>query len=120
MLDKSSPTSSPPITMEPLLLATVLSFLAIVVAVLRRRRYRSLDHIRGPPTPSWLHGMHPSLAPRDGALTPCRAGHDIELSRQSEAGELDFRWLKEYGATWRIGGHFGVRNTFPNVPMPSY
>lgn len=43
--------------MEPLLLVAALSFIAIVVGVVRRRGYRALDHIRGPPNPSWLHGL---------------------------------------------------------------
>ncbi|RPD64887.1 cytochrome P450 [Lentinus tigrinus ALCF2SS1-6] len=84
--------------MEPLLLAAGLSFVAILVAIVRRRRYRSLDNIRGPPTPSWLHG------------------HDVELTRQNEAGELDFQWMKEYGATWRIGGHLGTQQLMTADP----
>ena len=32
------------------------------------------------------------------------------LSRQQEVGEYDFPWMKEYGTTWRIGGHLGVRS----------
>ncbi|RPD64885.1 cytochrome P450 [Lentinus tigrinus ALCF2SS1-7] len=68
-----------------LLLASVL----IVVELVRRSRYRSLKHIRGPPVPSWVFG------------------HEYMLTRQQEAGEFDFPCVKEYGLTWRIGGLLG-------------
>ncbi|KAI0721329.1 cytochrome P450 [Cerioporus squamosus] len=84
--------------MESLLLAAFLSFLAIFVAAVRRHRSRSLDNIRGPPSPSWLHG------------------HAIALTRQQEVGELDFKWMKEYGATWRIGSHLGTQELMTADP----
>ena len=35
-------------------------------------------------------------------------GHERALSIQAEAGELESKWLHEYGPTWRIAGYFGV------------
>ncbi|RDX57275.1 cytochrome P450 [Lentinus brumalis] len=84
--------------MEPLLLTAFLSLIVIVIAAVRRRRSGSLDNIRGPPSPSWLHG------------------HGVALTRQNEVGELDFQWMKEYGATWRIGGHLGTQQLMTADP----
>ncbi|TBU46080.1 cytochrome P450 [Dichomitus squalens] len=74
-----------------LLVLVLLFALAAAIRIVFRRRYRSLSHIRGPPSPSWLFG------------------HDIATVRQQEVGELDFKWVKEYGATWRIASHLGTQ-----------
>ncbi|KAI8975825.1 PAH-inducible cytochrome P450 monooxygenase PC-PAH 4 [Trametes punicea] len=34
-------------------------------------------------------------------------GHEYELSRQDEVGDLESKWLREYGPTWRISGALG-------------
>ena len=44
-------------------------------------------------------------------------GHPIEMMHQTEVGELDFKWMAEYGATWRISGELGVWNGFNKVPI---
>ncbi|KAI0713469.1 PAH-inducible cytochrome P450 monooxygenase PC-PAH 4 [Earliella scabrosa] len=54
------------------------------------RRRSSLQQIRGPPLRSLL------------------LGHELELENRSDVGEPEFRWMKEYGTTWRIGGCFGT------------
>ncbi|KAI0800951.1 cytochrome P450 [Fomes fomentarius] len=33
------------------------------------------------------------------------AGHDIVINHQTVVREIDFTFMKEYGATWRLGGH---------------
>ncbi|KAM5530700.1 hypothetical protein V8D89_015624 [Ganoderma adspersum] len=76
--------------MQLLILAAFLSITA-ALAVAFRRRYRSLSYIRGPSPPSWLFG------------------HDLAFLRQKEVGEKDFKWVKEYGATWRIASHLGTQ-----------
>ncbi|KAI0666534.1 PAH-inducible cytochrome P450 monooxygenase PC-PAH 4 [Trametes maxima] len=64
-----------------------LSVLIALVGVFRRR---SIKHIRGPPTKSRL------------------LGHDYDLNRQDEVGDLEFSWLREYGPTWRVRGALGA------------
>ena len=39
------------------------------------------------------------------------------MMHQTEVGELDFKWMAEYGATWRISGELGVWNGFNKVPI---
>ena len=36
------------------------------------------------------------------------AGHEFAFVTQAEVGDLDFKWLRDYGPTWRIGGNLGV------------
>ncbi len=36
-------------------------------------------------------------------------GNEYELFHQRETGTLDFRWMREFGSTWRTRGYFGVR-----------
>lgn len=52
------------------------------------------------------------LAPYSDTLTSYYAGHPVQMMRQNEVGELDFKWMAEYGATWRLSGELGVRNQF--------
>ncbi|KAI0666551.1 PAH-inducible cytochrome P450 monooxygenase PC-PAH 4 [Trametes maxima] len=72
------------------------SLLLSLIEFLRRRR--SIDHIRGPPTKSFL------------------IGHEYDLNRQSEVGDLEFKWLREYGPTWKIGGLLGSRGLMTADP----
>lgn len=37
------------------------------------------------------------------------SGHENSYARQEQVGEIDFACMKEFGATWRMAGHFGVR-----------
>ncbi|EMD32079.1 hypothetical protein CERSUDRAFT_126990 [Gelatoporia subvermispora B] len=68
------------------LLALSVSF--IVVVLRRTFDRRSLNHIRGP-SASLLFG------------------HIFDLTRQSQVGELDTQWNKEFGNAWRIKDCFG-------------
>ena len=74
------------------------------------RRRSSLQQIRGPPLRSLLLGEflkkgHPFSHHR---LILTHSGHELELENRSDVGEPEFRWMKEYGTTWRVGGCFGV------------
>ncbi|OCH91111.1 cytochrome P450 [Obba rivulosa] len=58
--------------------------------ILRRIRERkAAKHIRGPPSPSFIFG------------------NILEFNRQGQSGDLDFKWNKEYGPTWRLNGILG-------------
>lgn len=96
--------------MQLLLVALVVA-LAAAVRVVFRRRYRSLSHIRGPSSPSWLFGASSVLWPvgHGAHAVGSIVGHDISTVRQKEVGEQDFKWMREYGPTWRIASHLGVR-----------
>ncbi|KAI0373422.1 PAH-inducible cytochrome P450 monooxygenase PC-PAH 4 [Pilatotrama ljubarskyi] len=72
---------------------SVAAYLAICLVVLclrLSRRRKSIQQIRGPPAASSL------------------LGHEYELNQEDQVGDLEFRWLKEYGPTWRIKGAFGT------------
>ncbi|KAI0666549.1 PAH-inducible cytochrome P450 monooxygenase PC-PAH 4 [Trametes maxima] len=66
-----------------------LGMFLLIITFLRRQR-STLGHVRGPPTKSWL------------------LGHEYDLNRQEEVGDLEFKWLREYGATWKIGDFLGT------------
>ncbi|KAI0800953.1 cytochrome P450 [Fomes fomentarius] len=83
--------------MHPLLLL-VIACGVFIAELVRRRRYRSLKHIRGPPVPSWVFG------------------HDFMFTRQEEVGQYDFAWLAKYGPTWRTSGHLGAKQLMTADP----
>ncbi|KAI0644559.1 cytochrome P450 [Trametes meyenii] len=62
----------------------LLGILFTLTGIFKRRR--SIQHIRGPPSTSLL------------------LGHDYDLSRQNDVGDLEFKWMQEYGPTWRTRG----------------
>ncbi|KAI0644554.1 PAH-inducible cytochrome P450 monooxygenase PC-PAH 4 [Trametes meyenii] len=66
-----------------------IGVLLLIITFLKRQR-STLRHVRGPPTKSWL------------------LGHEYDLNRQGEIGDLEFKWLREYGATWKIGDFLGT------------
>ncbi|KAI0712960.1 cytochrome P450 [Cerioporus squamosus] len=73
----------------PLLI--IVAAAALLVGLLSKwLRRKSITHVRGPSSPSFLFG------------------HEHALSSQEEVGGLEFKWLREYGPTWRIGGNFGT------------
>ncbi|PIL34049.1 cytochrome P450 [Ganoderma sinense ZZ0214-1] len=68
------------------------AFVALGLLLLALRRVfdrRGVEHISGPPSPSFLFG------------------HDYAYACQEEACSLEFQWMREYGATWRTRGAFG-------------
>ncbi|KAI0745041.1 cytochrome P450 [Earliella scabrosa] len=73
-----------------LCLSLIASLVAAVVVYRLSRRRGTIAHIRGPASPSWLFG------------------HEFAFATQAEVGDLDFKWLRDYGPTWRIGGSLGA------------
>ncbi|PBK83187.1 cytochrome P450 [Armillaria gallica] len=69
-----------------------ISFLFFLLSVLTltrtyyKRNLKCLRKIRGPPRPSLL------------------LGHEWMMRNQKNFGELEMKWLQEYGAVFRIGG----------------
>ncbi|TBU30182.1 cytochrome P450 [Dichomitus squalens] len=77
--------------MPALAVSFVFVTLALLLAVVRRVVDRKgIKHVRGPPSPSFL------------------CGHEEAYVRQEEACDLEFKWMREYGYTWRTGGAFGT------------
>ncbi|KAI0768753.1 PAH-inducible cytochrome P450 monooxygenase PC-PAH 4 [Trametes elegans] len=79
----------------PALVFLALAFLIVVVKTSRRK---SLSNIRCPPSASSL------------------LGHDYDLNRQSDAGDLELAWLNEYGPTWRYRGFLGTNGLMTADP----
>ncbi|KAA1474646.1 cytochrome P450 [Dentipellis sp. KUC8613] len=54
-----------------------------------RRARRSLNYLRGPPSSSfWLGNLQ-------------------DIFYQDQVGDVDFKWMREYGSAWRISGCMG-------------
>ncbi|KAK0442249.1 cytochrome P450 [Desarmillaria tabescens] len=67
----------------------VIATLLLVSLLLRWFKRPSVKHVKGPPSPSfWL-------------------GHERILRDQDNAGDLETKWLREYGTLYRIGGCLG-------------
>ncbi|KAI0794686.1 cytochrome P450 [Fomes fomentarius] len=75
---------------NPLLYVGGAGLVFVLLIVKASRRPRNLAKLRGPPSPSRIFG------------------NEYELFHQRETGSLDFRWMREYGSTWRTRGYFGV------------
>ena len=41
-------------------------------------------------------------------LTTLEPGHEYDLSREDDVGDLEFKWLREFGPTWKVRAAFGV------------
>jgi len=93
---------------SPTNLACVGVLLIVLYLIVRWFNTRPLANIQGPPRPSWTFG---ELNP---AVTVCRTqlqtvGNIVELQHQADAGELEFKWISQYGEACKIAGPFGVR-----------
>lgn len=69
-------------------LALLGVFVGVLVWGIQRLRRRSIRHLRGPDY-GWL------------------MGNALDINLQDQAGDVDFKWLKEYGSAWRMGGPLG-------------
>ncbi|KAI0088170.1 cytochrome P450 [Irpex rosettiformis] len=67
-------------------LSILLTFLVYVIY--RRYTRTSVKHIRGPRAPFWQ-------------------GNIRDFSYQTNVGDLDFQYARDYGLIWRMGGPFG-------------
>ena len=88
---------------------SVSSFLILCAAGLGLfLRKFPVNTVRGPPNPSWLLGkVFRHLRGKSGQPP---LGHHT-LLRYAKAGELEQRWAKEYGLTYRLAGVFSVSTT---------
>ncbi|OCH87516.1 cytochrome P450 [Obba rivulosa] len=76
--------------MQVLGVVILVTFAVISVVILHRFFARkTFEHIRGPSSTSWLFG------------------NILEFNRQDQAGDLDFKWCREFGSTWRLNGILG-------------
>ena len=97
--------------MPALALASLLVITGLILVVIRRIICRrSIKHIRGPASPSFLFGMFRVRGPSvPSILQHVFLGHDEAFGRQVEAFDLESKWMHEFGYTWRTSGAFGVR-----------
>ncbi|KAJ3010757.1 hypothetical protein NUW54_g2381 [Trametes sanguinea] len=72
--------------------AVVLTGYLLISLILRRliRRRSTIQSLRGPRMRSLL------------------LGYEYEISRQDEVGDLESKWLRDYGPTWRVSGSFAA------------
>lgn len=92
--------------------STFSVLLAAIVYIIYRRYTRcSIKHIRGPKAPFLLGKVvDVSTALINSQFFLCNvAGNVRDFSYQNNVGDLDFRYAKEYGLVWRMGGALGVR-----------
>ncbi|KAL4255425.1 cytochrome P450 family protein [Pleurotus pulmonarius] len=75
--------------------ATTIWVAAIVVI---RRKRSVVNRLRGPPSPSWL------------------LGNEQDILRQSEVGNIESRWIREYGTTFKISSCYGRAGIFTVDP----
>ncbi|KAF7345290.1 Cytochrome P450 [Mycena sanguinolenta] len=70
-------------------ITALTGLLVAALYLIHRRPQNSIPNIMGPPSPSWLFG------------------HMRQLLLASRFGDYEFRWLKHYGAVYRLKGCFG-------------
>ncbi|KAH7911357.1 cytochrome P450 [Hygrophoropsis aurantiaca] len=72
--------------------AIILAFAFVSHYVKAKRRF--IKNVRGPPSPSWL------------------LGNELEVRHQSDVGDVDFKWMQEFGAVWRTQTSYGGDNLY--------
>ena len=85
---------------------------ALFVVALLFRWYLSanthpITHIRGPPVKSTLVGAY-RVSDYSHCIADPLQGNVRELLYQESVGDLDFKFVKEYGTVWRMQHTFGV------------
>lgn len=88
---------------------------ASALVVLLRSYYRwlthhSIRHIRGPAAGSQLLGTGYMVPFCQYLLISMRAGNIRDIAYQENVGDLDWKWMNEYGTAWRLRGALGVRD----------
>lgn len=93
----------------------LVGFVALVVTKRLLTNKHSLNDIRGPPRSSWLFGTRllswlylPYL---NAAYI---SGNIKDFFYQDNVGDMDFKFLQEYGAVWRMFQPFGVSDMVVN------
>ena len=93
---------------SPALIALILA--AVAAGVMYVLRSKSIERIRGPPSPSLIFGKYLTwILKYLTYYNLAGVGHEYAFSCQNEVGDLEFEWMRTYGPTWRIRGNFGVR-----------
>ncbi|EKM51868.1 uncharacterized protein PHACADRAFT_262256 [Phanerochaete carnosa HHB-10118-sp] len=72
-----------------LIVFTVCAAALVLVRLYRSRTHHSIAHIRGPPAKSMI------------------MGNIRDMAYQESVGDLDFKYMKEYGTAWRLHATFG-------------
>ena len=100
------------------MIAVTSSSLALLLGLLLYSIYRrytriSVKNIRGPKAPFWQGQSGPdslyTKANVHTTLSLISTGNIRDFSYQTNVGDLDFRYAREYGLVWRMGGAIGVR-----------
>ncbi|KAF7422500.1 hypothetical protein PC9H_010656 [Pleurotus ostreatus] len=81
-----------------LLIYSLLAAVLLAIGLSARRKRDNVRKLRGPPAPSWL------------------LGHEPEMRVQAEAGDLDFAWTREYGATLKTKACWGRQEVLTADP----
>ncbi|THV04410.1 cytochrome P450 [Dendrothele bispora CBS 962.96] len=79
-------------------LPTISLLVALSFVVHYFNKHKSLKFLRGPPSPSWTFG------------------NEYELVRQTETGEIEDPWVREYGLVFRFASFFGRETLFVSDP----
>ena len=88
------------------IISGLLALILLSLLALYRRR-RSLRHLRGPPSPFLFGTYMDGLGCFSRSLSA--SGNIHQIPYQENVGDLDFKWVNEYGTAMRVGGTFGVR-----------
>lgn len=75
-------------------------------------KHNSIKHIRGPAVKSKLIGKSNRMSVGLEVLIRRFEGNTRDIGHQQSVGDLDFKWIREYGPTWRLHGPLGVRQFF--------
>nr|GAT51884.1 cytochrome P450 [Mycena chlorophos] len=106
-----------PLAASLFLAVAVYTLIQLFNAVLAEyRRAQSLKNIRGPPSSSWLFGTAALYAIFE-ALTGMDTGNLLEMHIPKEYGEVDNRWLQEFGPVYRIKAGFGRERLMVADPL---
>ena len=88
--------------------------LAAVTGLLARWYYwythNSIRNLRGPPSKTWLLGM---LSEHLETVSHALLGNIRDYFYQESVGDLDFKYINEYGTAWRQTGPLGVSRLVP-------
>ncbi|KAJ7479483.1 cytochrome P450 [Mycena latifolia] len=75
------------------------AFISVLALYLVLRRQRTIRNIVGPPSPSWIFG------------------HIAQLVLSPRYGDYEHKWLKLYGAVYRLKGCFGQDRLMVSDPL---
>ena len=85
--------------------------LAALYLVVKRALRRSIAHLPGPHSNSWLLGAQTSSVSCFVSCINKRVGNAPDFQRSENAGEADFRWSGQHGLAFRTKACFGVSSS---------